>query len=70
MTRVLPYQAQTLICGKIKHVVIAVLVPAKLVAVQENRSDRVTNIAVTLFASDLLTCQFNERERISPARPE
>jgi hypothetical protein len=68
--RLLPYQAQVLALRKPKHGLVALLVPAKLVAVQEHRSNRIADIPTAFVAGDLLACEFDQRKRVASARPE
>ncbi|MGO9061792.1 MAG: hypothetical protein ACLQU2_31130 [Candidatus Binataceae bacterium] len=49
---------------------VALLVPAKFVAVQQNRPNRIANITAAFGAGDLSACQFDQSERVASTRPE
>jgi len=68
--RLLPYQAQVLALRKPKHAFVALLVPTKLVAVQEHRSNRIADIPTAFGAGDLVASEFDQRERVASARSE
>jgi hypothetical protein len=66
----LPEQVQVCSLRESKHVLIARGTLGELVTVQKNRPNLVADITIAFVASDFLTRQFNERERVAAAGPK